>query len=760
MNTDSYQSFIDSKAIRSVQVGFEPVGLSSHLFEHQRLIARWAVLRGRAAIFAGCGMGKTLMQLEWAREVAVHAQGDVLILAPLAVARQTVEEGARFGIAVNYCREPGDIKSGINITNYERLDRFIAHNWAGVVLDESSILKSFEGSTRNLIIQAFQGVHYRLACTATPAPNDHVELGNHAEFLGVMSRVEMLATFFAHDGGDTSKWRLKGHAVDGFWRWVCEWAVMVRKPSDLGLSDEGFTLPPLDIVHHKVKSGVAPAPGMLVSLDARTLDERREARRSSLDERVAKVARLVKAAKEPWAVWCNLNAEADALVEAIPGAVQVSGADTPEEKEERIRGFVEGRIRVLVSKPSICGFGMNFQHCAQTAFCGVSDSFEEFFQTVRRFWRFGQKRQVDVHVVTSTAEGAVVENLKRKEAAAEEMADEMARHMTVHLRGQIDGARRQQDTYRRSVKSGDRWTCHLGDCVEVLREVPSDSVGYTVTSTPFSALYTYSNSAHDFGNCSDDETFNRHMAFLAPELLRVTQPGRLLSLHCMLLPSQKAKDGVIGLKDFRGDLIRMFQQAGWIFHAEVTIWKDPVIAVTRTKALGLLHKQLKKDSAMSRQGIPDYLVTMRKPGENKNPITHTAEDYPVEKWQRMASPCWMDIRESDTLQYQSVREEKDERHICPLQLEVIRRGVELWSNPGDLVLDPFGGIGSVGHVALKMGRRALTMELKESYWRQACANLDLAANPPQRSLDLFRSMPTTRTEANDCDLMDMAGGAR
>lgn len=287
----------------------------------------------------------------------------------------------------------------------------------------------------------------------------------------------------------------------------------------------------------------------------------------------------------------------------------------------------------------------------------------------------------------------------------------------------------------------DKYAAYHGDCIEVIRDLPDESVGYTVFSPPFASLYTYSASPRDMGNCRDHAEFFQHFRYLVPELYRVTKPGRLLSFHCMLMPTSKVRDGVIGLYDFRGDLIRAFEEAGWVFHSEVVIWKDPVTAMQRTKALGLLHKQVKKDSCMSRQGIPDYLVTMRKPGDNPDPVTHSGvgDDLPVEMWQKYASPVWMDINPSDTLQYRSAREDDDERHICPLQLEVIRRALHLWSKTGDVVLSPFMGIGSEGHEALRAGRRFVGAELKASYYGQAVRNLAAAADDGQ--VALFGSAP-------------------
>lgn len=719
-----YQEFLDTKRRVVDDAGFtvEVEQVNAGLFDFQRDIVRWALRKGRAAIFAGTGLGKTAMQLEWARHVHNHTGGDVLILAPLAVAEQTRREGEKFGITVTHARVADDVRPGITITNYERLHLFNSERFVGIVLDESSILKSYNGSTRTAIIESFAVTPYKLACTATPAPNDHVELGNHAEFLGVMSRVEMLSMFFVHDGGSTQDWRLKGHAEPDFWRWVCSWAVMLQNPSDLGYDGSRFTLPPLNYQQHVVHSTYVPK-GLLFATETQSLTERREARRASLAERVRVTAEMVNASDDPWIVWCDLNAEGDALTAAIPDAVQVAGADDPETKESRMLAFTDGAIRVLVTKPSIAGFGMNWQHCPNVAFVGLSDSWEQYYQSIRRVWRFGQTRPVNCHVITSDAEGAVVANIRRKERDAETMQREMVAHMHDINSAEIRSTMREIDEYERDTAEGKAWTMHLGDCVEVVREIPDDSIDFSLFSPPFASLYTYSNSPRDMGNCATHSEFYGHFTFLVSELYRVLKAGRLVSFHCMNLPTSKVRDGYIGIADFRGDLIRMFQDAGFIYHSEVVIWKDPVTAMQRTKALGLLYKQLKKDSAMSRQGIPDYLVTMRKPGINSDPVTKDPGAFPVDLWQRYASPVWMDINPSDTLQKESAREERDERHIAPLQLEVIRRAVQLWTNPGDLVLSPFAGIGSEGYVALQERRRFVGVELKRSYWMQAVANL-------------------------------------
>lgn len=733
----SYQDFIGSKAIKAGSHGFSAPAqdMTSALFPYQRDIVGWAIRKGRAAIFADCGMGKTLMQLEWARLVVAHTGGRVLILTPLAVAEQTATEAARFGMAARVSRD-GQAGEGITITNYQSLHKFSASDFVGVVLDESSIIKAFTGKIRNQVIDAFARTPYRLACTATPSPNDHTELGNHAEFLGVMSRTEMLATFFVHDGGETQTWRIKGHAEAEFWRWVCSWGLMIRKPSDLGYSNDGFALPALDIIEHEIESGVVPA-GRLFADEATTLEDQRKARKLTLVRRCEAVAALANSNAEPWLIWCELNDEGDTITSMIDGAVQVSGSDTDDAKAEAMGGFASGKYRVLVTKPKIAGFGMNWQHCANVAFVGLTHSYEQFYQAVRRCWRYGQRRDVSVHVAVTDIEAGVVRNVKAKEAAMETMQDQMVRFTSDAIKAEITATARESIKYEGvNTVRGKSWTAHHGDCIDVVRGIDTESVDFTVFSPPFSSLYTYSNSPRDMGNCRDDGEFFAHFSFLVGELYRVTRPGRLVSFHCMNLPTSKERDGYIGVRDFRGDLIRAFEQHGWIYHSEVCIWKDPVTAMQRTKALGLLHKTIRTDSSMSRQGIADYLVTMRKPGVNIGKIKHTSDEFPVDLWQRYASPVWMDINPSDTLQRESAREHKDERHIAPLQLEVIRRALLLWSNPGDLVLSPFMGIGSEGYVSVKEGRRFVGAELKASYFKQSVANLT-DAEKPSAQLSLF-----------------------
>lgn len=425
----TYEEFLKTKDIERIEAGFDVSkrSLNKALFPFQKDIVAWALKKGKAAIFSDCGTGKTIMQLEFANQVCKHTKGNALIIAPLAVVEQTKKEGAKFGIAVNVCRTGEDVKKGINITNYEMLEHFSARDFDAVVLDESSILKSFTSSTRNLLIDKFQMTPYRLACTATPSPNDHSELGNHAEFLGIMSRTEMLATYFIHDGSNTSAWRLKGYGEKKFWEWVATWAVCVRNPSDLGYSTEGYILPELHIIEHITAS--EPSEWELVAHRAETLTERREARKESMTDRIDEARRLVEGSEDNWLVWCDYNIESENLRRAIPESVEVRGSDTPEYKARMALEFAEDNIKALISKPSIYGFGMNFQNCHEVIFCGLSDSYEQFYQAVRRCWRYGQSHPVNVHIIMSEAELNVLDNIKKKQAQMDALQSNMIKLM-------------------------------------------------------------------------------------------------------------------------------------------------------------------------------------------------------------------------------------------------------------------------------------------------------------------------------------------
>lgn len=443
-----YKDWLASKKITDPYTGLTEIPeLNPMLFPFQHDVVRWALKRGRACIFSDCGTGKTAMQLEWAR----HVPGDVLIFAPLAVAKQTIREGEKFGITGIEYSDDGTKRGKITITNYERIDKFNPKDYNAVIIDESSILKSYTGKYRKALIDNWGNVPYRLACTATPAPNDFMELGNHAEFVGAMKRTEMLSMFFIHDGAETSKWVLHGHAESKFWEWVCSWAVMIQKPSDLGYDDGDFILPKLNIEQITVHSETASA-GYLFAMEAQTLSERQKARRVSITQRADALAALTNNSSEQWLIFCNLNDEGDKIENLIHDSVQVAGCDTNDFKVKAVEDFVSGKTRVIISKVSMFGYGLNLQCCHNVAFLGISDSYEDYYQAIRRCWRFGQKKEVNAYLITADTEGAVVQNIKRKEVDAARMAREMVKNMQYLNEQNIKGIVRTKTGYDPQVE--------------------------------------------------------------------------------------------------------------------------------------------------------------------------------------------------------------------------------------------------------------------------------------------------------------------
>jgi hypothetical protein len=456
----NYADFVDGKLSRVPPTGLSVIPeLNASLFPFQRDLVTWALRRGRCAIFADTGLGKTRQELEWARCVAIATGGRVLILAPLAVGAQTVREADKIGVAAKQVRYASDIEAEcpqIVVTNYDRIHHFDASAFVGVVCDESSVIKNSDSKTFATLTEMFAATPFRLCATATPSPNDYTELGTHAEFLGICTKEEMLAEYFCHDGGETQVWRLKGHARGAFWRWVAGWAALIRKPSDFGYSDAGYDLPPLVITQHTIAADPeqAKAQGLLFAEPARTLTERRAARKASLSPRVQRCADVVLAEpNEAWVIWCELNAEADALTDALTGAVEIRGSDDAILKEQRLVAFANGEFRILISKPKIAGFGLNWQHAARMCFVGVKDSYESTYQAIRRCWRFGQTRSVHVHVFASELEGEVVKNLERKERDAFAMSEALSAETREVVRAEIMGQKRQTNAYGANTKA-------------------------------------------------------------------------------------------------------------------------------------------------------------------------------------------------------------------------------------------------------------------------------------------------------------------
>jgi DNA modification methylase/superfamily II DNA or RNA helicase len=715
-----YDDFLRSRTLTVAAAGIEIDASAVHslLFDFQAAGLRWALRKGRAAVFYGTGLGKSFIAGEWGR----LGPRRTLCLAPLAVTRQLRAEFAKLGIDAVIAREQLQATAtGITLANYEMLKAFDPAAFDGVILDESSILKSQDGKTRKALIDAFAETPFRLCLTATPAPNDIAEIANHAEFLGVMSRQEMLAKFFVHDDNG---WRLKGHAREPFYRWLASWALTVRTPSDLGFDDNGYLLPPLNVHYVEVATDWRP-DGALFPLGLNGVGERAAVRKETVDAKLLAVMELIEAQPDAqWLIWCGLNQESGKLASMLKrfGGVEIAGKDAPLDKELALMKFAAGEIPYLVTKPKIAGFGMNFQSCHKQIFFGLTDSWETYYQAIRRSWRFGQKHAVDIHVVLADAERPIFDNVMGKEREAEAMSAELVKHVAEYERIEIGTAvAAKKFTYATRDVEGDGWRLMLGDSAERLADLPDASVGFCVFSPPFSSLYTYSSTERDLGNCKTDVEFFDHFAFVTAQLLRIVRPGRNIAVHVQQIATTKVNDGVIGLKDFRGDVIRHFTAGGFVYHGEIVIDKDPQAQAIRTHSKALLFVQLKKDAAWLRPALADYVLLFRTPGDNDIPIR---PDISNDEWIEWARPIWYGIKESDTLQgWQKAKGSDDERHICPLQLGTIERCVRLWSNVGETVLSPFAGIGSEGYEAVRLGRRFVGVELKPEYFDLAAKNL-------------------------------------
>lgn len=716
-----YNEFLEMKKTQRIESGFavEDADLNPVLFDFQKYCVKRALAVGKFALFEDCGLGKTIQQLEWAQKVFEHTDQPVLILAPLAVISQTIKEGEKFGYKV---MDYDEILSnnldecGIFITNYDNLPNVDVSYFGGIVLDESSILKNFQGKTRTYIIEQFKRTSYKLACTATPSPNDTTEICNHAEFLDVMSRSEMLAMYFVHDGGSTSDWRLKGHAKQSFWDFVSTWAVMLNKPSDIGFDDKGYDLPPLNVIQDIVETPKRNN-GMLFNTSAVSATDFHKELRLTYKIRLDRVAEMVKARPdENFIIWIGHDDEGKYLRSLLPEAIEVKGSDSREYKKEKLLGFGNGDFRILITKLKIAQFGLNYQNCHNQIYASLDFSFEATYQGIRRSYRFGQKEAVNIYLITTDTMQNVKDSFDAKQKAFNEMQSAMTEAMNRNIKNKIILKKMEVSNKYKS----ERCDIRLGDCVQLIQSIPDESIGFSIFSPPFAELYTYSDKLEDMGNSKDYQEFFKAFKFLVKELYRVMWGGRNIAVHCMDLPIQKGKEGYIGLRDFSGMILQAFTEVGFIYHSRVTIWKNPVTEMQRTKALGLLHKQVGKDAAMSRVGIPDYLMVFRKDGEHEHPVHCNIS---VDTWQKYASPVWMDIDYSNTLNAAKGRDEADEKHICPLQLDTIERAIILWSNEGDTVLTPFLGIGSEVYEAVKLNRFGIGFELKETYFKEAIKNI-------------------------------------
>ncbi len=720
---DEYLKFLETKKTAVIQSGFEVADndLSPFLFDFQKYCVRRMLKLGKGGIFAGCGQGKTLMQLEWAKRVSEYEKRPVLILAPLSVSKQTIAEGAKFGYHIVRHADMTESDSLV-IINYEQIDHVNESQFVGVVLDESSILKNFTGRYRRELTDKFKHTLYKLCCSATPSPNDLNEIGNHAEFLNVLDAQDMRSKWFVREDG-MNNYRLKGHAKADFYGWIASWAIVFENPADIGFVETGkkFVLPSLHYHEHQVETD--PQPGMLFAQGIVNATNFNAELRKTKKQRLELAAKLARETEGQVLIWIKQNEEGEILRSLLPDAVEVRGNDKDTDKERRLLNFAAGKIRILISKAKICGYGMNFQSCGTQIFAAPDFSFEDFYQQVRRSYRFGRNGDVNIHlIITDTMQNTrtVIEEKQRK---FEEMQREINRNVNEHNYGLLND-------YTYEEYRDDKVFLMKGDTTIEIARIPDDSVDLIIFSPPFSSLFTYSNYIHDMGNNEDHESFFKQYAFLLKELYRILRPGRLMCVHTKDLGVYKNSSGYTGMYDFTGEHTRAVLAEGFKLHSKITIWCDPVLEMQRTKTQRLLYKQVTSDSSKTGIGMAEYITIFKKWEGNEAdwmPVQNlNRENFPLETWQKWASPVWMDIKRTDVLNGKEGTAQGDEKHICPLQLEVINRLIHLWSNEGEVVFTPFLGIGSEIYMAVKNNRCGIGCELKDSYFATAVQNIKKA----------------------------------
>ena len=729
-----YEKFLQSKMKRHIDSGFKITEseLNPMLFDFQKFIVIKCLERGRAAIFADCGLGKTPMQLEWANQISKREKKPVLILTPLAVSLQTIREGKKFHISV---KKYDGSDFPIQICNYEQLDNIDCGKFAGVVLDESSILKNFTGETKKKLIEYFANTKYKLCCTATPSPNDINEIGNHSEFLNIMRANEMRMRWFVRDEG-MNNYRLKSHAVNEFYDWISSWAFALRSPEDLGFDGHEFILPKLNYIEHKIKVPVKDNTGKLFNDNSVNATSFNAELRITVIPRLEKVKEIIEHNhKENFIIWIKQNEEGDKIKNLIPESVEVRGNEKTESKEKKLIGFANNEFRILTTKSKIAQFGLNFQNCNNQIFASLDFSFEQLYQSIRRSYRFGQKKEVNIYIITTDTMENVISAIKEKQTAFNELMKGLCNSTKKNIQKiKLD--------YKMRIKENEHYKLINGDSVVEIKQIESNSIDFSVFSPPFSNLFIYSDNIRDMGNCKDNNEFYEQSKFLLSELYRIIKPGRLVAVHSKDLAVYKNSSGYSGLYDFTSKYHNLMEDAGFKYHSKVTIWIDPVLEMQRTKTQRLLYKQLTSDSTYSGMGLAEYVTIFRKWEGNEDVWDKVnflnKDNFPLDVWQRWASPVWSDIQRTDVLNnYKDAREAKDEKHIAPLQLEVIKRLVAMYSNEGETVFSPFAGIGSELYQAIKMNRKAIGIELKESYFDTAVKNLERVIKEKQSLKDQY-----------------------
>jgi len=738
-----YKEFLKGKIKTHQKTGFDidENQLNKNLFPFQKKAVKESLKHGRFALFLDTGLGKTICQLEWAHQVCIKTNKPVLILAPLAVSGQTIQEGKKFDIKIEKLATRTILDyARIYITNYEQLPNIDCSQFAGIVLDESSILKNYTGTYKRMIIEKFERTQYKLACTATPSPNDYNEIGNHSEFLNILDATDMRSRWFVRDEG-MNNYRLKMYAKIDFFSWINSWCIFACRPSDLGFSDNEFILPGLEYDEHLITTSSRDNGKLFNDIAVNATNFYSELRETKI-ERIAKVLEILEAKKDEYfIVWVKQNEEADYLKKELKKIgytentdfVEVRGNEKPEVKESKLLGYGNGDYRILITKGKIAQFGMNFQVCHNQIFAALDFSFEGLYQQIRRSYRFGQKEVVNIHLITVDTMQNVMGIILKKEKAFNEMKEEMNKEINNINHGLV------MDYIKEEVRT-DNYHLIKGDSCQEIKHIESDSIDFSVFSPPFESLFTYSNNICDMGNCDSSDEFFEQYEYMMHDLYRIMKPGRLVAVHTKDLARYKNSSGFTGLYDFTSKNHRLFEKVGFKYHSKVTIWTDPVLEMQRTKTQRLLYKQLRKDATYSGTGLPEYLTIFRKwegSEEDWSPVTNkTSENFPLDLWQKWASPVWMDIRRTDVLNNREGTDQGDEKHIAPLQLTVIDRAIKMWSMEGEKVFTPFLGIGSEVYMAIKNNRFGVGIELKDSYFNVAVKNCNNAVSK-QLQFELF-----------------------
>jgi len=799
---ETYEQFMAKKRIVDEGNGFEIDRslLNPMLFEWQKDIVGWVLKKGRVLIGLNCGLGKGPIQLEALKLINDHTNEPTIMFAPPGVKTQfKAIEAPKFGYDVNIADENQDIVNGINITNYERLIkreriehyeldlyfkrfaeyspkeikradkyieverfRFNPNQFAGIALDEASILKHYGAKTRERLTEFAKNIPFRICATATPAPNDIYELSSYAEFLGIANMRQIKAKYFIQDGNTSSVFRLMKPAINKWWKFVATWAIIIEKPSDLGYSDEGYELPKLAVKNHVI-TDTNLTPGALFAMPAKTMAEGERIKRKTVQIRCEKVAEIANADDDHKLIFIRRNEEGVLLNKLIPNSVEVAGRHSEETKEERLIGFAQGKCKILITKPKMGGFGLNFQeHCHRIISGNMNYSSEEKYQYERRVYRFRQENNVQHDIVTMDTEDKILSALNAKEKKMSETIKEVVKRMDIHDLSKQKKVKKDAGDVETDEYVSEYWKILLGDSCERAKELKDQSIDTVVTSVPFPAMYAYTNFDEDIGNYETAEDLCEHLKYVFIEMLPKMKPGAMCHIHIAQGVAFRNRHGYQGLWDFAGPLVKMMESVGWEHYSDITIEKDPQTQAARNHSHPLMQKTVFSDAASLGASVPDFLLLFKAPGEKEkvtallsDPLIqgkYTSPDgwITMDMWINWASNVWLmhrkgmkwweginvtrvlgailnhKTKERDGFGIRSARDEEDEKHLCELQLDIIERCIAIHTKPGDLVCDPFNGIGSVGFQALTMGRRYVGLEIKKSYWLTAIKNLEYA----------------------------------